>query len=115
MEAPDLNFVLCLKIFVHFNGQLQASHLILGYTPSYTNYQAPRLAFPVSNPLLTYISVYILGFLPNISMNKAWRRGPRRAKEGSREPIRDSSGDSVFHGQLQHFPVNIPKKEREDS
>ena len=98
MEAQDLNFVLFLKIFIHFNGQLQASHLILGYTPLYTSYQTPRPAFLVSNPLLTYIDVCIPGFLPNISMSEAWRRGPHRAKEGSRELVRDSSSDSVFHG-----------------
>lgn len=115
VEAWDLNFFLCSEIFVHYNVQLQTSHLILGCTPSYTNYQAPGLAFLVSNLLLTYIDVRIPGFLPNISVNKARRKGPRRVREGSREPIRDGSGDFVFHERLQHIPMNDPKEEEEDT
>ena len=30
MHVRDLNFVLRLEIFMHSDGQLQASHLILG-------------------------------------------------------------------------------------
>ena len=41
IHARDLNFVLCSKIFVYYNGQLRASHLILECTPSYTSYQDP--------------------------------------------------------------------------
>ena len=32
-HVRDLNFVLRLEIFVHSDGQLRASHLILGYNP----------------------------------------------------------------------------------
>lgn len=41
-HSQDLNFVLRLDIFVHFDGQLRASHLILNYVPSYTRYQDYR-------------------------------------------------------------------------
>ena len=39
VQVKDLNFVLRLEIFVHFDGQLRASYLILGCTPIYTSYQ----------------------------------------------------------------------------
>lgn len=38
IHVRDLNFMLRSKIFVHFDNQLQASHLILGHTPVYTSY-----------------------------------------------------------------------------
>lgn len=36
--VKELNFILHSNIFVHFNGQLKASHLILGCVPSYMSY-----------------------------------------------------------------------------
>ena len=48
-------------------------------------------------------------------MNEAQRKGPCRVREGSRELVRDSSGDSIFHERLQHIPVNDPKEEEEDA
>lgn len=38
VRVKELNFILHSNIFVHFNGQLKASHLILGCVPSYTSY-----------------------------------------------------------------------------
>ena len=38
IKMRDLNFVLRSEIFVHFDRQLKASHLILGCTPVYTSY-----------------------------------------------------------------------------
>lgn len=38
IHVRDLNFMLRSEIFVHFDNQLQASHLILGHTPIYTSY-----------------------------------------------------------------------------
>ena len=57
MHVRDLNFVLRLEIFVHYNGQLCASHLILGCTPVYTSYQDRGHAQTVGSPLLSYIDV----------------------------------------------------------
>ena len=59
----DLNFVLCSKIFVHYDGQLRASYLILGCTPSYTSYQDPRQTLIVGSLLLSYLDVRLHGFL----------------------------------------------------
>ena len=40
VHVRDLNFVLRLEIFVHWDGQLQASHLILGVDLVYSTWQA---------------------------------------------------------------------------
>ena len=114
VEVQDLNFVLCLKIFVHYDSQLQASHLILGCTPLYTSYQTSRLALLASNPLLTYKDVQIPGFLPNILANEARKKGSHQARDSSKELVMDGSGDIVFHGRLQHIPMNDLKEEEED-
>ena len=106
VNARDLNFVLRLEIFVHYDGKLRASHLILGCTLSYFNYQDLGLAFLATHPLLTYIDVHLLGSLLNISVNEAWERGPCQTREGSLELIRDGLGDLVFHGRLQHIPIS---------
>ena len=39
VHVRDLNFVLRSEIFVNFDGQLQASHLILGCTSVYSTWQ----------------------------------------------------------------------------
>ncbi|KAK9991097.1 hypothetical protein SO802_026082 [Lithocarpus litseifolius] len=38
-HSRDLNFMLQSEIFVHFDGQLRASHLIHNCVPSYTSFQ----------------------------------------------------------------------------
>ena len=40
VHVRDLNFVLRSEIFVHWDGQLRASHLILGIDPVYSTWQA---------------------------------------------------------------------------
>ena len=53
----DLNFVLRSEIFVHFDDQLRASHLILGCTLAYTSFQDQRQVLTVGSPLLSYLDV----------------------------------------------------------
>lgn len=60
----DLNFVIRFEIFVHFDGQLRATHLILGHTPAYTSFQDPSHELTVGSPLLSYLDVRLRGFLP---------------------------------------------------
>ena len=60
----DLNFVLRLEIFVHTDGQLQASHLILDCNPVYSTWQPFNQALLVDSPLLSYIDVWHANFLP---------------------------------------------------
>ena len=57
IHMRDLNFVLRSTIFVHYNGQLRASHLIFGCTPIYTSYQDPGQALTIDSPLLSYIAL----------------------------------------------------------
>ena len=52
------------EIFVHWDGQLLASHLILGIEPMYSTWQAFSQALLVDSPLLSYIDVWHTNFLP---------------------------------------------------
>lgn len=47
VHVRDLNFVLRFEIFVHFNGQLRASHLSLSCALIYMSFQDPRQALTV--------------------------------------------------------------------
>ena len=57
VHVRDLNFILRSEIFVHWDGQLQASHLILGVESIYSTWQPFRQALLVDSPLLSYIDV----------------------------------------------------------
>ena len=77
VQLRDLNFVLWSDIFVNFDGQLQASHLILGCNPVYTSYQPFGQALLVDNPLLSYIDIRHPNFLPpNLTVGEAQDLGP---------------------------------------
>ena len=64
MHIRDLNFILRSEIFVHSDGQLQASHLILDVDPMYSTWQTFSQALLVDSPLLSYIDVRHENFLP---------------------------------------------------
>ena len=64
VHVRDLNFVLRSEIFVYFDRQLRASHLILRVTSVYSNYQPYGQALTVGSPLLFYIDVWHHGFFP---------------------------------------------------
>lgn len=84
MHVWDLNFELRLEIFVHYDGQLWASHLILGCTPVYTSYKDPGQALTIGSPLLSYIDVWHRGFLPlGLTIGEARVLGPRIVRMGS--------------------------------
>ena len=73
----ELKFVLRPKIFAHYNGQLRASHLVLGCVPSYTSYQDLSSALTVGNLLLSYLDVRLPGFLPQrLTSREARHLGP---------------------------------------
>lgn len=106
VHVKDLNFILHLEIFMYYDGQHRASHLILDCVPSYTSYQDPGPALIVSSLLLSYIDVHLPRFLPRgLTIDEAWARGPRFIREGSLLPVRDSSVNTVFHGRAEHCPV----------
>ena len=64
VHVRDLNFVLRSEIFVHWDGQLRASHLILGVEPMYSTWQPFGQALLVDSALLSYIGVRHANFLP---------------------------------------------------
>ena len=102
----DLNIVLCSEIFVHYNGQLRVSHLILDCIPSYTSYQDPRQALTVGNLLLSYIDVHLWGFLlRGLTLGEARRLGLRQIRKGSLLLVTDSFANWVFHDKVEHIPV----------
>lgn len=107
----DLNFLLRSEIFVHYNGQLWASHLILECTLVYTSYQDPRQALIVGSPLLSYIDARHQGFLPpGLTVGEARDLNPRLVRVGSLLPVRDGLADPVFYGCTEHIPIEEPHK-----
>lgn len=95
----DLHFVIRSEIFVHFDGQLRASHLILGCTPAYMSFQDPGQVLTMGSPLLSYLDVRLHGYLSRgLTLGEARALSPWQIREGSLLPVRDGSMDTVFHG-----------------
>ena len=91
-----LNFVLRSEIFVHTNGQLQASHLILGCVPVYKTWQPFSQDLLLDSPLLSYIDVRHANFLPpKLTHGEARDLGPRYITTKDLAPIRDESVECV--------------------
>ena len=63
VNKESLDKILRAKVFVHENGQLQAAHLILGYKPISTRFQAPKCVIKAKDPRLYHISAAIPRFL----------------------------------------------------
>ena len=92
MHIRDLNFVLRSEIFVHWDGQLQASHLILSVDPMYSTWQAFSQALLVDSPLLSYIDVQHANFLPpRLTVGEARDLGSQYTCSDELAPIRDES------------------------
>ena len=80
--------------------------MILGCVPSYTGYQDSLGALIVRIPLLSYLDVWLPEFLPHgLTSGEARHQGPRIVWESSLEPICDDSGDTVFHSDVVHIPI----------
>ena len=104
--AWELNFILHLEIFIHYDWQLRASHLILGCVPSYTSYQDSLGTLTVGSPLLSYFDIRLPEFLLHrLTSNTVSHQGLRSVREGSLEPVRDDSVDTVFRGRAMHIAV----------
>ena len=63
VNQSSLDKILKVEVFVHSDGQLWATHLILGYTPISKSFQVPKCVIKAKDPCLHQISVAILGFL----------------------------------------------------
>ena len=113
VHVRDLNFVLRSEIFVHTDGQLRASHLILGVSPVYSTWQSFGPALLVDSPLLSYIDVRHANFLPpRLTVGEAREHGPRYICSDERPPVRDESAERVSadrrrraHEQIQQAPA----------
>lgn len=94
---------------MHYDGQLRASHLILGCVPFYTSYQNLSIALMVGSPLLSYLDVQLPNFLPKgLTSKEARDLGPRLVRHDYLEPIQDDSRDTIFQGHVEHVPVDAP-------
>ena len=115
----DLNFILRSEIFVHWDGQLWASHLILGLEPVYSTWQAFGQALLVDSPLLSYIDVRHANFLPpRLTVGEVRDLSPYYTCLDELAPIRDESAERVsrHHRELAHQQVeqgNPPRVELE--
>ena len=96
VHANDLNFILRSEIYVHWDGQLWASHLILGVEPVYSTWQPFKQALLVDSPLLSYIDVRYVNFLPpTLTTGEAREFGRRFTCSDELAPLRDESAERV--------------------
>ena len=90
VHAKDLNFILRSEVFVHWDGQLRASHLILGVDPVYSTWQSFKQALLVDSPLLSYIEVQYANFLPSkLTTGEAREFEKRYTCSDELAPLRD--------------------------
>ena len=84
VHVKDLNFILRSKVFVHWDGQLRAPHLILGVEPVYSTWQSFKQELLVDSPLLSYIDVRYVNFLPPKRYTCSDELAPLRDKSAER-------------------------------
>lgn len=96
MNREDLDNILRAEVFVNEdNGQLRASHVILGVTTISRAYQAPECIIKARNPRLHCISVNVEGFL--LPIGAPIPEGTLLA-----QPVTDGTFAS------QHIPEGVP-------
>ena len=103
--------MLRLEIFVHWDKQLRASHLILRIDPVYSTWQAFGQALLVDSPLLSYIDVRYVNFLPlRLIVGEARDLGPRYTCLDKLAPIRDESADCVSRRRREQVHVQVEQE-----
>ena len=96
VHAKDLNFILRSEIYVHWDGQLRASHLILGVEPVYSTWQSFKQALLVDSSLLSYIDVRYANFLPpKLTTGEAREFGRCFTCSEELAPLLDESAERV--------------------
>ena len=81
---------------MHWDGQLRASHLILGVEPVYSTWQTFKQALLVDSPLLSYIDVRYMNLLPpKLTTGEAREFGRRYTCSDELAPLRDESAERV--------------------
>ena len=84
------------EIFMHWDRQLQVSHLILGINPVYSTWQAFGQALLVDSPFLSYIDVRHANFLPpRLTVGDTRDLDPRYTCLNELAPIKDESAEHV--------------------
>ena len=113
VHVKDLNFVLRSEIYVHWDGQLWASHLILGVEPVYSTWQPFKQALIVDSPLLSYIDVRYVNFLPpKLTTRKAREFGPQFTCSDELVPLRDESAEQASWHLREIAHEAIPQEEQ---
>ena len=90
---------------MHTDGQLRASHLILGCNPLYFTWQSFSQALLVDSPLLSYIDVRHSNLLPPplfLTVGEASDLGPRIVRAKSLVPLKDTSAETVSRNRFVH-------------
>ena len=59
----SLDKILKVEVFIHSDGQLRAAHLILGYNPLLSSFQASKCVIKAKDPRLHLINIVAHGFL----------------------------------------------------
>ena len=96
VHVRNLNFILRSEIFVHWDGQLRASHLILEVEPIYSTWQSFKQALLVDSPLLSYIDVRYANFLPpKLTTGEVREFEKRYTCSDKLAPLRDESAERV--------------------
>ena len=63
VNREDLNRILSSDIFLHKDGQLCVSHVILKYTPTSSSFQSPKHVIKAKDPCITRIDIVVPRFL----------------------------------------------------
>ena len=63
VNETNLIKILKAEIFVHINGQLRVTHIILGYDPISSSFQAPKYVIKANDPRLHHINIAVPSFL----------------------------------------------------
>ena len=96
VHAKDLNFILRSEICVHWDGQLRASHLVLGVEPVYSTSQNFKQALLVDSSLLSYIDIRYANFLlSKLTTEEAREFGRYFTCSDELAPLRDEFAEHV--------------------
>jgi len=109
VNKDSLDKILKAKVFVNSNGQLRATHLILGYTLISSSFQAPKCDIRARDPHLHRISVAAPGFLlPGLKVEIEEVTTP--IPEGI-PTIKASSLQQTTSAATPSYPPNIQEEE----
>uniref|UniRef100_A0A7N2N7Y9 Uncharacterized protein n=1 Tax=Quercus lobata TaxID=97700 RepID=A0A7N2N7Y9_QUELO len=95
VNVPALNYLLRSEIYVSEDGQLRAAHLVLGYQPLSSSFQAIGHAIRAGSPRLARIDVSRDGFLADHDLPPVVLPGVRNPYLAEQLPPPDEPGVAV--------------------